>query len=146
MSAPKWVDRYVGKPFQWGADGPDAFDCYGLVCAVLRDQWGADCPALVGPRGHGTTQEFTAQVGASDCPWLPIAESEIRPGDVLAMSLPQETGPDDLHVAVVIAPGLMLHASLALGVQVARYDRGNLRLCRVGSPYRHRDLVERTAK
>lgn len=29
--------RYLGRPYRWGATGPDAFDCSGLVYRALND-------------------------------------------------------------------------------------------------------------
>ena len=29
--------RHIGKPYRRGADGPDAFDCWGLVRAYFRE-------------------------------------------------------------------------------------------------------------
>jgi cell wall-associated NlpC family hydrolase len=133
------ADRYLGRPFRWGADGPDAFDCYGLVCAVLRDEFGVECPPLVGSRAPMRTHEFAAQVEAADCPWSPVL-GEPSPGDVLAMSVPGPHG-DELHVGIVTGPGTMLHTTSAAGVTLGRYDRGPLALTRIGPPYRHRGLI-----
>lgn len=48
---PADIRTYVGKPYQLGADGPDAYDCRGLVCHVLREHFGRAVPALpVGPQ------------------------------------------------------------------------------------------------
>jgi len=48
---PAEIRAYVGKPYQLGADGPDAYDCRGLVCQVLREHFGREVPALpVGPQ------------------------------------------------------------------------------------------------
>ena len=51
-AAVAWALRQLGKPYQWGAAGPDAFDCSGLVLRawqaagvtlprVAADQYGA---------------------------------------------------------------------------------------------------------
>ena len=29
--------RYIGRPYVWGASGPDSFDCSGLITRCLRD-------------------------------------------------------------------------------------------------------------
>jgi len=42
-----WAAPLIGKPWQLGADGPDAFDCRGLVRHVWRSQRGIDVPALM---------------------------------------------------------------------------------------------------
>jgi cell wall-associated NlpC family hydrolase len=51
-----------GKPYQWGAQGPGAFDCSGLTWAAYRSA-GLDWPRLSadgqwqrGPRVHGHPQ------------------------------------------------------------------------------------------
>ena len=30
------VEKQVGKPYVWGADGPDSFDCSGLIVYAFR--------------------------------------------------------------------------------------------------------------
>jgi cell wall-associated NlpC family hydrolase len=45
-SATHWSARYVGLPWAPGADGPDAYDCWGLVRAVQRERYGRDLPRL----------------------------------------------------------------------------------------------------
>lgn len=40
------VEKYLGKPWQAGADGPDAFDCFGLVRAFYRDHFGVQLPVV----------------------------------------------------------------------------------------------------
>lgn len=32
-----WLEAQLGKPYVWGAKGPDFFDCSGLVTAGLRE-------------------------------------------------------------------------------------------------------------
>lgn len=50
MNAPiktHWAMQYLGKPWQSGAQGPDAYDCWALVRAVQRDVFGRDLPLIV---------------------------------------------------------------------------------------------------
>lgn len=38
--------KHVGKPYGWGATGPDRFDCSGFVLYVVRDTLGVDLPRV----------------------------------------------------------------------------------------------------
>ena len=42
MRPPSWCKEYVGKPFAEKGRGPDGFDCWGLVRAVLAAEFGID--------------------------------------------------------------------------------------------------------
>lgn len=49
-----WVNNYIGKHWEKGAAGPDAYDCGGLIRSVMRDHYGidlrdigADCASLI---------------------------------------------------------------------------------------------------
>jgi cell wall-associated NlpC family hydrolase len=59
--------RQVGKPYQWGADGPDSFDCSGLTLFAWR-AGGVDLPHYTGAQYSATTH---------------IAISELEPGDLV---------------------------------------------------------------
>lgn len=37
-------DELIGAPFAYGGRGPDAFDCYGLVMHLLRENHGIEVP------------------------------------------------------------------------------------------------------
>lgn len=37
-----WVLAQEGKPYIWGAKGPEQFDCSGLVTAAIREVGGPD--------------------------------------------------------------------------------------------------------
>jgi len=45
----KYAFSFVGKPYKWGADGPDSFDCSGLVQEIIAS-------AGVDPKGDQTAQ------------------------------------------------------------------------------------------
>ncbi|HEY6797981.1 MAG TPA: C40 family peptidase [Kineosporiaceae bacterium] len=78
----------VGAPYQWGADGPKAFDCSGLTMMAWK-QAGVDLP-------HNAAAQ--AELGTR----VPL--DRIEPGDLLFFHQPIS------HEAIYIGHGLMLHA------------------------------------
>lgn len=76
----------IGRPYVWGAGGPDRFDCSGLV------QWAY---GQVGVRLHRTTYE---QIHDG----IPVARSQVRPGDLVF--------PHTGHVQMAIGNGLVVEA------------------------------------
>jgi len=84
----------VGRPYVWGGDGPDVFDCSGLV------QWSMRQAGIVMPR----VAVDQAQTG----PQLPVADLE--PGDLLFYHT-DPTAPTYIsHVAIYLGNGLMVQA------------------------------------
>lgn len=41
-----WATRYIGLPWESGAQGPDAFDCWALVRHVQREHYGRELPVI----------------------------------------------------------------------------------------------------
>ncbi|ATY98132.1 glycoside hydrolase [Streptomyces cavourensis] len=78
----------IGKPYVWGAEGPDSFDCSGLTSQA----W-----AAAGRPVPRTSQEQWRQL-----PKVPV--SSLRPGD-LVVYFPKAT-----HVALYIGDGLVVQA------------------------------------
>ncbi len=76
----------LGRPYVWGATGPDRFDCSGLV------QWAY---AQAGVRLRRTTYE---QIHDG----IPVARSDVRPGDLVF--------PHTGHVQLAIGNGLVVEA------------------------------------
>jgi peptidoglycan DL-endopeptidase CwlO len=78
----------------WGGDGPDVFDCSGLV------QWSLRQIGIVMPR----VAVNQAQTGPR------VALSDLKPGDLLFYHT-DPTAPTYIsHVAIYIGKGLMLQA------------------------------------
>jgi peptidoglycan DL-endopeptidase CwlO len=84
----------VGKPYVWGATGPNAFDCSGLV------QWSL---ARAGVRMPRVSQEQFLTG-----PHLPYADA--RPGDLLFWHYDPTDHSDVDHVAIYAGRGMMLVA------------------------------------
>jgi hypothetical protein len=84
----------VGKPYVWGGNGPNVFDCSGLV------QWSFAQAGLVMPR-VAADQALTG-------PSVPLADAE--PGDLLFYHF-DPTDPDYIsHVAIYLGHGMMEQA------------------------------------
>ncbi|WKX74435.1 NlpC/P60 family protein [Streptomyces sp. XD-27] len=80
--------RQIGKPYVWGAEGPDAFDCSGLT----QQAW----------RQAGYLIPRTSQEQWRTLPRVPL--SELRPGD-LVVYYPKAT-----HVALYAGGGAVVEA------------------------------------
>ncbi|HET9655821.1 MAG TPA: C40 family peptidase [Kineosporiaceae bacterium] len=98
----------LGKPYQWGADGPSTFDCSGLTMMAWA-QSGVSLPHL-------------ASAQYSDGKHIPL--SSVQPGDLVFRG---GLG----HVGLAIGNGLMIHAphtgtvvqisAISSGMLAARY-------------------------
>jgi cell wall-associated NlpC family hydrolase len=85
----KYALNQVGKPYVWGASGPNAFDCSGLVYAAFKHA-GYHFPA-----GRPTTGTLIT-MGHS------IKKSQLKPGDLVF--------PDPGHVQIYIGNGQVVEA------------------------------------
>jgi peptidoglycan DL-endopeptidase CwlO len=81
----------IGAPYRYGAAGPAAFDCSGLV------NWAFKNAGVVLPR----TSRALSQIGT------PVAKADLRPGDLVFFYRPIS------HVAIYIGDGKIVHASHA---------------------------------
>ncbi|MBO0775063.1 MAG: C40 family peptidase, partial [Actinobacteria bacterium] len=98
--------QQLGKPYQWGGTGPDAFDCSGLVMMAYR---AAGIPI---PR---TSQAQWA--------WGPhIPASQAQPGDLVFFAGSDGTRASPGHVGLVIGHGLMIEAyATGYPIRIAPY-------------------------
>ncbi|KPM53792.1 glycoside hydrolase [Frankia sp. R43] len=78
----------LGKPYVWGAEGPDSFDCSGLAQWV----WGKAGVAIP----HYTGDQWTSG--------RRVSRAELIPGDLVFF------GADLYHVGIYIGDGKMIHA------------------------------------
>lgn len=81
----------IGAPYRYGGDGPDAFDCSGLVTYAHR-QLGIAVPRTA-------AQQFAAA--------RPVQRSELRPGDLVFFRL-ENRGIS--HVGIYAGDSRFVHA------------------------------------
>jgi cell wall-associated NlpC family hydrolase len=79
----------VGSPYRWGAAGPNAFDCSGLVTWAYRNT-GVSLPR---------SSRAMSRIGTA------VSRADLRPGDLVFFYRPVS------HVGIYIGGGRIVHAS-----------------------------------
>lgn len=91
----------LGAPYSWGAAGPDAFDCSGLMFWSYQQE------------GKSIPRTSQAQVSGG----TPVSRADLQPGDIVGYY------PGVTHVAMYIGNGQVVHASdYGIPVQVVSVD------------------------
>ena len=88
-AAVAFAEAQVGKPYQYAASGPDAYDCSGLTMRA----WQAG----------GVSMPHFSGAQYSMFPKVPM--SQLQPGDLVFPSDP------NTHVGIYIGGGMMVHAT-----------------------------------
>jgi cell wall-associated NlpC family hydrolase len=103
----------IGKPYIWGAAGPNGYDCSGLTMAA----WAA----------AGVRLEHQSAVQKRQT--TPVSRSQLRPGDLIFFYS------DIHHVAIYIGGGWMVHAPQSNDfVREAQLDRYGSSIAGYGRP------------
>ncbi len=91
----------IGSPYSWGATGPSAFDCSGLMYWAHQQQ------------GKTIPRTSQAQLAGG----TPVGLSDLQPGDIIGYY------PGVTHVGMYIGNGQVVHASdYGIPVQVVPFD------------------------
>ncbi|OAH13112.1 C40 family peptidase [Streptomyces jeddahensis] len=101
-AAISYAYRALGRPYVWGATGPNAFDCSGLTQAAYRSA------------GVSLPRTTYAQIDAG----RRIPRSELRPGDLVFFYSSVS------HVGIYVGNGRMIHApNPSAPVRIAPIDQ-----------------------
>ena len=93
----------VGSPYSWGAAGPDAFDCSGLMYWAYQ-QLGKSIPRTSQAQLAGGT---------------PVSRDQLQPGDLIGFY------EGITHVGMYVGDGMIIHASTyGVPVQVVPIEQG----------------------
>ena len=85
--------KQLGKPYVWGAEGPNSFDCSGLIYYVYKNAAGITLPRT-------SSAQYSAGVA--------VSRSNLKEGDLIFSST-DGTG-NITHVAIYVGDGQMIHA------------------------------------
>lgn len=109
-TAISFAQAQIGKPYLFGATGPDAFDCSGLVMMAYRAA-GIDIPR---------TSQQQWQSGVK------VAASQVQPGDLVFFVGAAGTPAAPDHVGLVIGGGKMIEAyATGFPVRISSYASRN---------------------
>ena len=79
--------KHIGKPYVWGATGPNSFDCSGFTSYVYKNAAGINI---------GRTTKNQIYAGRE------VSRSELQPGDLVF--------PHADHVGIYVGDGKMIHS------------------------------------
>ena len=95
IAAVRYALAQVGKPYVWGDEGPDTFDCSGLVYAAYRHA-GVPMTARTARQQYYSTTK--------------VAPGHMLPGDLVFFG-PDKSNPESIHhVGIYIGDGKIVHA------------------------------------
>jgi peptidoglycan DL-endopeptidase CwlO len=98
------AEAQVGKPYVWGAAGPDSFDCSGLM------QWSWNQIGIKLPRVAADQQSWA----------IPVPISQVSPGDLVFFGSPAH------HVGMYVGNGMMVdapHSGALVGIVPIWWDQ-----------------------
>src|SRR5262249_23441024 len=88
VEALHWALKQLGKPYVWGAAGPNTFDCSGLTMWAYG-KVGISLPHFTGSQWNSGTH---------------VTRSQLQPGDLVFFYS------DEHHMGMYIGNGMMVHA------------------------------------
>lgn len=101
-SLKRTADRYVGRPYVWGASGLKSFDCSGFIWRVLFE--------------NGILLKRTTARKFYMClPKLSSPEAERRPGNIVFFD-------NARHCGIVSDSRSFYHAETSRGTNLSRFD------------------------
>ena len=88
--------QQIGKPYVWAAEGPNAFDCSGLVTYCYRQALGVEVP------------HYTKRLADSNLFETVSSVDQLGPGDIIL-----DGGSNIQHVGIYTGEGTVVHAPVA---------------------------------
>lgn len=87
LRAVNYAKQFLGRPYVYGATGPNSFDCSGLTSYTYRNSLGIDI-------GRTTYDQIKSGVE--------VSQNQLQPGDLVF--------PNSGHVSIYIGDGKIIHA------------------------------------
>lgn len=89
------AQKHLGKPYVFGAKGPDKFDCSGFVSWVLT---------------HSGVKDIKTNAQGLYNACTPVSRADAQPGDLIFFEGTYSTSNRVTHVGIYIGNGQMIHA------------------------------------
>lgn len=129
---PAWVGKWVGLPYIDKGRGPDAWDCWGLVRAVLAAEAGIALPDYANAYSAACDRDSVATAVEAGLAhgWQRVEQPQTM--DLLILRIAGRPW----HCALVVAPGLFLHVPPKSTSCIERLDSPQWAK-RIGGFFRH---------
>ena len=95
-----YAKKFLGKPYVWGAQGPNGFDCSGFTYYVFKNSAGITLPR---------TSSMQSKYGTA------VSKSNLKPGDLLFFDTVGSNNGGVTHCGIYIGNGQMIHAASGQG-------------------------------
>ena len=95
-----YAKKLLGKPYVWGAQGPNSFDCSGFTYYVFKNAAGITLPR---------TSSMQSNYGTY------VSKSNLRPGDLVFFDTVGSNNGDVTHCGIYIGNGQLIHAASGQG-------------------------------
>lgn len=95
-----YAKRLLGKPYVWGAQGPNGFDCSGFTSYVFKNAAGKSLPR---------TSSAQSKYGTY------VSRSNLRAGDLVFFDTVGSNNGAVSHVGIYIGNGQLIHAASGQG-------------------------------
>lgn len=89
------AEKHLGKPYVFGAKGPNSFDCSGFVCWTLT---------------HAGIKNIATNAQGLYNASTPVSPSEAKPGDLIFFHSTYSTANTVTHVGIYVGNGMMIHS------------------------------------
>jgi len=107
-----WANTYIGAPWVEGAEGPDAYDCYGLLRTVMQTHYGIEMPVVELDRGNVLAVVRAIRRHEENANWEPLA----KPEDGCLVKMFRAGDPDHVGIWIDADGGGVLHCNQVDGV------------------------------
>ncbi len=103
------AEKYLGKRYTHGGNGPNSFDCSGYTTFLLKQM--------------GVTAPRTANAQSLNSQWTKVSKSQLRKGDLVFFDT-QDGSPPVGHVGIYLGSGKFIHCQPTGGVSVSDLTKG----------------------
>lgn len=128
-----WAFRYIGRPWEKGAQGPNSFDCWGFVRHINREHFGVEVP-IIDTDADDLRAVIKSMTGDSErSNWLSVTQP--KEGDAVLMAHCKY--PSHVGIWLDVDGGGVLHCIRGEGVVFSSIS--SLKICGWGRVeyYRH---------
>ena len=108
------TNRLIGLPYRWGARGPDAYDCWGLVVHAL-ELMGIPCTDDWAPENPACARDLIAIERHNASRWRRVPDGD-QPGRIALLGNAKRY----FHVGVTVPRCRILHTTRETGAVIQR--------------------------